>query len=150
MIGWLRSETFVLSANLHGGALVASYPYDNSNGGQIATETDLHLKHTHREGFSPPTFTEIQMSDQSIKADICARVHQVVSGWTEPASAPTMTCLFTWPEFTPTTTPPCTGGTAAETAGRSCRASPTDTSGTPCQVREQPGLCRTWCDQVIT
>nr|XP_046235354.1 carboxypeptidase M [Scatophagus argus]XP_046235355.1 carboxypeptidase M [Scatophagus argus] len=33
VMGWLRTESFVLSANLHGGALVASYPYDNSNGG---------------------------------------------------------------------------------------------------------------------
>ncbi|XP_019753079.1 carboxypeptidase M isoform X3 [Hippocampus comes] len=33
VMGWLKTETFVLSANLHGGALVASYAYDNSNGG---------------------------------------------------------------------------------------------------------------------
>ncbi|XP_067345971.1 carboxypeptidase M isoform X1 [Channa argus] len=33
VMGWLSTESFVLSANLHGGALVASYPYDNSNGG---------------------------------------------------------------------------------------------------------------------
>ncbi|XP_037552051.1 carboxypeptidase M [Nematolebias whitei] len=33
VVDWLKSETFVLSANLHGGALVVSYPYDNSNRG---------------------------------------------------------------------------------------------------------------------
>ncbi|XP_018611498.1 carboxypeptidase M [Scleropages formosus] len=56
VMDWLKSEPFVLSANLHGGAVVASYPYDNSNGGEelqrgssIAPDNDvfIHLAKTY-------------------------------------------------------------------------------------------------------
>ncbi|XP_048864949.1 carboxypeptidase M-like [Brienomyrus brachyistius] len=56
VMDWLHSEPFVLSANLHGGAIVASYPYDNSNkgielqGGASITPDDdvfVHLAKTY-------------------------------------------------------------------------------------------------------
>eukprot|EP00117_Sycon_ciliatum_P049085 scpid23739/ scgid3551/ Carboxypeptidase D; Metallocarboxypeptidase D; gp180 len=42
MMRWIRSKAFVLSANLHGGAVVASYPFDDSADG-----------HSTRHGGSP-------------------------------------------------------------------------------------------------
>lgn len=35
VMDWINSEMFVLSANLHGGAVVASYPFDNGNAGKL-------------------------------------------------------------------------------------------------------------------
>ncbi|XP_041442281.1 carboxypeptidase M isoform X2 [Xenopus laevis] len=40
VMDWIKNETFVLSANFHGGAVVASYPYDNGNSGNKGISPD--------------------------------------------------------------------------------------------------------------
>ncbi|KAM4748863.1 carboxypeptidase M [Rhinophrynus dorsalis] len=43
VMNWILSETFILSANLHGGAVVASYPYDNSDVAAPDNDVFIHL-----------------------------------------------------------------------------------------------------------
>lgn len=49
VMDWILSEPFVLSANLHGGALVANYPYDDNanltNGIESKTPDDEVFKY---------------------------------------------------------------------------------------------------------
>lgn len=60
VIKWMQNYNFILSANLHGGAVVANYPFDKSRDSRIrgrttyaATADDklfrqvqLHIKHS--------------------------------------------------------------------------------------------------------
>uniref|UniRef100_A0A8D1VQK9 Peptidase M14 domain-containing protein n=1 Tax=Sus scrofa TaxID=9823 RepID=A0A8D1VQK9_PIG len=65
VIQWIRSFNFVLSANLHGGAVVANYPYDKS------------LEHRVR-GFRHPTTTPTP--DDKLFQKL-AKVYSYAHGW---------------------------------------------------------------------
>lgn len=48
---WINNHHFILSANLHGGALVASYPYDgskNMTSYNSVSPDDLTFRHLAR------------------------------------------------------------------------------------------------------
>jgi len=44
IMDWVADRQFILSASLHGGALVANYPYDNKPQGGNAVFVFLHAK----------------------------------------------------------------------------------------------------------
>uniref|UniRef100_A0A2C9JLP4 Peptidase M14 domain-containing protein n=1 Tax=Biomphalaria glabrata TaxID=6526 RepID=A0A2C9JLP4_BIOGL len=61
---WMKSIPFVLSANLHGGSLVANYPYDDYPGGQaahsasLAPDNDVFIKLAESYSFAHSTMAE--------------------------------------------------------------------------------------------
>ncbi|XP_012873466.1 PREDICTED: carboxypeptidase M [Dipodomys ordii] len=66
---WLKTETFVLSANLHGGALVASYPFDN---GVQATGALLSRSVTPDDDvFQHLAYTYASRNPNMVKGDQC-------------------------------------------------------------------------------
>ncbi|XP_056103490.1 carboxypeptidase M isoform X1 [Rhinichthys klamathensis goyatoka] len=83
VMDWLKTETFVLSANLHGGAVVASYPYDNSNrgselqGGQSISPDDdvfVHLARTY-------SYNHTEMHNANSCFDLTGFVNGITNGY---------------------------------------------------------------------
>ncbi|XP_021030954.1 carboxypeptidase M [Mus caroli] len=75
---WLKTETFVLSANLHGGALVASYPFDN---GVQATGTLLSRSLTPDDDvFQHLAYTYASRNPNMTKGDQCKNKRNFPNG----------------------------------------------------------------------
>ncbi|XP_069465236.1 carboxypeptidase M-like isoform X2 [Ambystoma mexicanum] len=69
MMRWFRSETFVLSATFHGGALVAVYPYSNEQPG-VGKETDCPDEDVFKHLAKTYSFTHPKMH----KGNICGEI----------------------------------------------------------------------------
>ena len=62
MMAWLQSQPFVVSANLHGGSLVANYPYDDSVTGQDGIYTAVSSVSTPKRNISRAQTTSCSWS----------------------------------------------------------------------------------------
>ena len=60
VIKWLENNTFVLSANFHGGSLVANYPYDN-NAQSVSTNTPTNDDDVFRNLAKTYSFNHLTM-----------------------------------------------------------------------------------------
>ena len=81
MMKWIANGSFVLSVNLHGGALVANYPYDNSPGGKdIYTKTPDDSLFRHLTSVYADTHPTMHFGNGCIEAPDETFDHGITNG----------------------------------------------------------------------